>query len=403
LAAEPGKPAAAASPGGSRERHTLPSIVAASDGNVVLNQIHFPLYQVAGNRLGPLPAKADLFGELKIRADTRPSLLLKIGESGLPDATDLSLDELWRAKIQASAEGEVNLRHYISEADHPQKPNLDPDWISYPEVEANCRKLKVVMKDLGFNKYDRNAVLYYFLGRSPDWRNYNITGKTVLTQEPRSSVLQQYRARNFFQCLSQDDFETMKRMGLEVNSEQDWNRLVQGIQEKETYFGVIHAMERQLLTAIRNVNSAEAERQIFPLIAAKAGAEGTVLLQNHLTSFGLEQWLGVPSVPGSGIVVTAAQLASVFSNLKIDEASCARPVFEQGKPVRNVAILLLTTQPDSPLVKGGALEFEFDGGKITRLAFQHPAYRDYRQDLTDHPELGDCRIDPALLERVERK
>jgi hypothetical protein len=29
----------------------------------------------------------------------------------------------------------------------------------------HCRKLKLVMKDLGVNKFDRNAVIYYFQPR----------------------------------------------------------------------------------------------------------------------------------------------------------------------------------------------------------------------------------------------
>ncbi len=388
---------------GSRESHTLPPIVTVADGSVALNEVRFPIYQMASNGMNPLQAKPDLFGELKIRVDSRPSLLLKIGDNGLPDARDLSPEELWRAKIQAKEDSQVDLRNYIAEADHPQKPNLEPDWISYKDVESNCRKLKVVMKDLGFNKFDRNAVLFYFLGSSPDWRNYNTTAKMVLAQEPKSSLLQQYRAKSFAGCMSQDDFEAMKLMGLEVNSEHDWEGIVQGIHEKEAYFAAIRSIERQLVAVAKNLNITEAERQLFPLITTRSGGEGTVLLQNHLSSFGLEQWLNTPSLPGGGAVITAAQLASVFANLKIDELSCARPAFEQGKPIRNVAILLLATQADSPLARGGALEFEFDGGKITRLAFQHPAYRDYRQDLIDHPELGDCRVATALLERVERK
>jgi hypothetical protein len=124
------------------------------------------------------------------------------------------------------------------------------------------------------------------------------------------------------------------------------------------------------------------------------------LLQNHLANFGLEQILNVAAVPGNGIVATAAQLAQVFSMLRIEALSCARPAFEQGRALKNSAIMLFATKNGSPLVKGGALEFEFDGGKIKRIAFQHPAYRDYLQNLRDYPDLGGCKVDAALVERL---
>jgi hypothetical protein len=46
------------------------------------------------------------------------------------------------------------------------------------------------------------------------------------------------------------------------------------------------------------------------------------------------------------------------------------------------------------------MEFEFASGKINRIAFQSPTYRDFEQDVSDHPEVGGCRIAPALLTKL---
>ena len=106
-------------------------------------------------------------------------------------------------------------------------------------------------------------------------------------------------------------------------------------------------------------------------------------------------------IPGEGVIVSARQLAQVFSGLSINELSCARIISDQmGKPVANVGILLFTTKEGSPRAKGGAMEFEFSGGKITRIAFQLPTYRDFEQDVLDHPEVGGCRIDPSFLSKL---
>jgi hypothetical protein len=67
--------------------------------------------------------------------------------------------------------------------------------------------------------------------------------------------------------------------------------------------------------------------------------------------------------------------------------------------VGSSGILLFTTEGGSR-VKGGAMEFEFSGDKITRIAFQLPTYRDFEQDLLDRPEIGGCRIDPAFLAKL---
>jgi hypothetical protein len=173
----------------------------------------------------------------------------------------------------------------------------------------------------------------------------------------------------------------------------------------------------------------EMERQLFPLLNTAKNGDGSVLLQNHLGDFGLELLLNPPvapaptpvdasnvpappvaatvpapaspAIPGEGIIVSARQLAQVFSGLSINELSCARPVPDGlGKFASNAGILLFTTKEGSPRVKGGAMEFEFSAGKITRIAFQLSTYRDFEQDLLDKPEVGGCRIDPSFLAKL---
>jgi hypothetical protein len=381
-----------------QESRTLPPVVTLTGSGGALAQIHFPVYQVAEGRLNPLPADPETLGELKVYVDLKPSLLLRAAANGLPDARDLSLDELLHAPMQGGS-GSIELERLIQQAEEGARPNLQPDWASYREVEQQCRKLKVLLKDLGFNVFDRNALLYYFLDKSPDWKNYNTTGQRALAESLRASQLQQYRGRNFGGCLAGADYEAMKRQGLSVNGEQDWANTLQQVQEKEAYFGAIQSVERQLAAALRNTNVGEMERQLYPLIAT-AQVRGSVLLQNHLGNFGLEQSLGVAALPGEGAAVTAQQLAQAFVALKPTDFSCARPAFEQGRPVNNVAIMLFATAPESPLAKGGALEFQFDGGKVGRLSLQSPMLRDFRQSVLDHPEFGDCRIDAGWLQRL---
>jgi len=66
-----------------------------------------------------------LLGELHVYPEITPSLLLKPGGDGIPDAHDLSLDELWRLPMQ-SANGEVQLRQLIEQAGQTEKPNCNP-------------------------------------------------------------------------------------------------------------------------------------------------------------------------------------------------------------------------------------------------------------------------------------
>jgi hypothetical protein len=165
------------------------------------------------------------------------------------------------------------------------------------------------------------------------------------------------------------------------------------------------------------------------LTSVKEG-EGSVLLQNHLGDFGMEKLLAPSSdqvvtpaaaivstpntppaplsampvtaaIPGAGVVVSARQLTQVFTGLVIDELSCARILYDQqGKPISNVGILLFTTKDVSPRNKGGALEFEFSEGKINRIAFQSPTYKDFEQDVLDHPSVGGCKIDSSFLAKL---
>jgi hypothetical protein len=106
-------------------------------------------------------------------------------------------------------------------------------------------------------------------------------------------------------------------------------------------------------------------------------------------------------IPGEGVVVDARQLAQFMSGLSISELSCARPApGPQGKSGGEVGIFLFATKEGSPRAKGGAMEFEFSGGKINRIALQLPTVRDFEQDVLDHPEIGGCRIDAAFLNKL---
>lgn len=412
-----------------KESHSLPAIVRYSDKTGTLNETLFKVYAVAEGGINILSSDTKPLGELRVYPEITPSLLLKTKTDGIPDARDLSLSEIGSSPMK-SATGEINLQQLIEQSKHPEKPNLKPDWKSYEAVESNCRKLKIVMKDLGFNKFDRNAYMYYFLANNSDWKNYNISAQKVQSNNIDAKTLQNYRSKNFDNCLTVDDYTVMKAMGLPVNTESDWTQMGDTSLKKEQFFMPLKSIERQLLAVIKNPNKAEMENQIFPLINTAKNGDGSVLLQNHLGDFGLEKLLQaapsvINSVPaastspnqsivlapvvtpalttisGEGLIINAHQLVQVFSGLAINELSCARVTPEQlGKPTGNVGILLFTTQASSPRAKGGAMEFEFSGGKINRIAFQSPSYRDFEQDVIDHPEVGGCRIDPAFLTKL---
>jgi len=417
----------------SSESHSLPAATVFSGKSGTLNQTIFKVFDVAEGGLNLFGSNTKQLGELKIYPEILPSLLLKTTADGIPDARDLSFEEIGYSPIK-SASGEINLQQLIEQSKHPAKPNLKPDWNNYQDVESNCRKLKLVMKDLGFNKFDRNAVIYYFLAKNSDWNNYNISRQKTLTEEFRPKVIETYRSKNFGNCLAADDYVAMKSMGLPVNTEADWNQMGEASQKKEQLFTPLKSIERQLVAVLKNPNKVEMEHQLFPLLNTAKNGDGSVLLQNHLGDFGLETLLNSPApaapapapapapadtsivpatsseptattppsaIPGEGVIVSARQLAQAFSGLSINELSCARPAPDgSGKSMGNVGILLFTTKENSSRVKGGAMEFEFSGGKITRIAFQLSTYRDFEQDLLDHPEVGGCRIDPSFLAKL---
>jgi hypothetical protein len=408
----------------SSESHSLPVATSYSGKTGTLNQTLFKVYDVAEGGFNLLGSDTKQLGELKIYPEILPSLLLKTTADGIPDARDLSFEELDYSPIKSAA-GEINLQQLIEQSKHPAKPDLKPDWSNYQDVEGACRKLKLVMKDLGFNKFDRNAVIYYFLAKNSDWNNYNMSRQKAQSEEMRPKVIEGYRSKNFANCLAADDYAVMKSMGLPVNTPSDWDQVGEASQKKEQLFTPLKSIERQLLAVLKNSNKSEMEQQLFPLLNTAKNGDGSVLLQNHLGDFGLELLLNAPlpptppatgaspaapvtpvaaapaPIPGEGVIVTARQLAQVFSGLSINELSCARPVPDGlGKSAGNSGILLFTTNEGSPRAKGGAMEFEFSGGKIIRVAFQLTTYRDFEQDLLDRPEVGGCRIDPSFLARL---
>ncbi|CAA9890431.1 conserved exported hypothetical protein [Candidatus Methylobacter favarea] len=427
--AAPAEPAKQPSVKHSSESHSLPAAASFSGKTGTLNQIVFKVYEVAEGGANLFSSNTQPLGELKIYPEILPSLLLKTNADGLPDARDLSMEEIGYSPIK-SASGEINLQQLIEQAKHPAKPNLKPDWNNYEEMESNCRKLKVLMKDLGFNKFDRNAVIYYFLTKNNDWKNYNISPQKAMSDDIRPKIMAAYRSKDFSQCLASDDYAVMKAMGLAVNTPSDWNQISESGQKKEQFFTPLKSIERQLISVLKNPNITEMERQLYPLLITGKRGDGTVLLQNHLGDFGLETLLKpaiaasapavsaattavvtgtgpstpaspVAMIPGEGIIVDAQQLAQVFAALSVSELSCARPAPDQlGKAANNVGILLFTLQENRSRVKGGAMEFEFSGGKISRISFQLPSHRDFEQDVLDHPETGGCRIDPSFLTKL---
>jgi hypothetical protein len=408
----------------SSESHSLPAATAFSGKTGTLNHSLFKVYEVAEGGINPFGSDVKPLGELKIYPEILPALLLKLTVDGIPDARDLSLEEMWYSPIKSTA-GDITLQQMIERSQHPAKPNLNPDWDNYIEVESNCRKLKLVMKELGFNKFDRNAMLYYFLNKNGDWKNYNISRQMAMADDIRTKDLKAYRNMDFGNCLADDDYTVMKTMGLSVNAPSDWELIGETRQKKDRVFSALQSIERQLFSVLKNPNPAEMARQIFPLLTTQKNGDGTVLLQNHLGDLGLEALLsqsvspvspssstsGSSAVPpessapmvisGEGVVVDARQLAQFLSGLSITDLSCARPApGPQGKSGGEVGIFLFATKEGSPRAKGGAMEFEFSGGKINRVALQLPTVRDFEQDVLDHPEIGGCRIDAAFLKKL---
>lgn len=398
-AAQPAVKKPAASAKYSSETHNLPASVVFGNNGGQLNQSRLEVYEVVDAGIKAWASETRLLGEMRIYPELQPSLLLKTAVDGVPDAHDLSLDELLRLPIQTTA-GQIPLRQLIDQVDQAEKPNLQPDWQQYGEVENQCRRLKLVLKGLGFNKFDRNAVLYYFLSKSADWKNFNITPQKAMADALRPSVLEQYRGKDFGGCLASEDYAAMQSMRLPVNSLQDWDSLTSSRQKKEGVISSVQSVGRQLLTAVNHPDKDEISRQLYPLLTTEKDGIGTVLLQNHLGNFGLEGLLQLPAIPDQGTVISAAQFATVIAGLNVDSFSCVRPALEQGKPLANIGIALFVGKPGSPREKGGALEFEVAQGKIVRLAFQHPSYRDFEQSIADYPDLGGCRIEADFLNKL---
>lgn len=383
----------------SSETHTLPAQVNLEGESGALNQVRLGVFEVfeGGGKL--LHPENKLLGEMRIYPVLSTSLLLKVSGESIPDAHDLSLDELLRLPMQ-TANGQIPLSQLLNQAAESERPNLHPEWQNYADVEDQCRKLKLVMKDLGFNKFDRNAVLYYFLNKSVDWKNYNLSAHRAMADEIRPKLLEQYRSKDFSACLADEDYAAMKSMRLAVNSRQDWEQLTNSRLKKEGVLSSVQAMGRQLLSVLKNTDKEEMTRQLYPLLNTDKSGNGTVVVQNHLSNFGLEALLQVPNIPDEGVTVNAGQLAAMFAGLNSESYSCVRPGQEQGQPLANIGIFLFTTKPGSPREKGGALEFELLSDKIIRITFQHSSFRDFEQNLVDYPDLAGCRIDADFLSKV---
>ncbi len=383
----------------SSETHTLPNSVVFNGDGATLNQSKLAVYEVVDAGLKTWASETKLLGEMRVYPELTPSLLIKTLVDGTPDAHDLSLEELLRSPIQ-TVSGEIPLHQLIIQVEQVEKPNLTPNWQSFEDVETECRRLKSVMKGLGFNKFDRNAVLFYFLNKSSDWKNYNISRQKAMADALRPRVLEQYRDKNFSGCLAPEDYVVMKNMRLQVNTAQDWDDLISNRQKKEDVFSSVQSIGRQLLAALSHPDIDEMARQLYPLLFNEKGGQGNVLLQNHLGNFGLENLLQVPTIADEGVVIGTTQFAQVMLGLAVDSYSCVRPAQQQGQPLANIGILLFATKPGSPREKGGALEFELINGKIARLAFQHPSFRDFEQNITDFPDLGGCRIEADFLNKL---
>lgn len=387
----PGKPSAAAKY--SDETHTLPAAVEFSGKSVTLSRNRLAVYEIVESGSDFFAPEPKALGELSIYPNFSASLLLKAANSGLPDARDLSLADLLESPIKT---GNISLQQLLNQTKSLDPKTLKPNWKNYPEVENSCRQLKQVLKELGFNKFDRNAILFYYLDQSNEWHNYNIPVQRLQTDEISTPQLKEFRTKGFSGCLAKADYLTMQSLGLAVNSENDWNTLLNSGEQKENAFDPIHSVERQLLAVLKNPNPNEIAQQFYPLLATKNG-NGSVLLQNHLGNFGLETLLQLPALPKEGAMVTAEQLSQALSLLAIDKLSCVRPAPEQGKLLNNTGILLFTTKPGSPRTEGGALEFEVLSGKINRITLQLPSVRDFEQSLIDHRNVGGCQIDSQFL------
>ncbi len=382
----------------SDETHTLPSAIEVSDKAVTLNHNHLAVYDVIESGLDLFAPEPKALGELSIYPIVTTSLLLKTSKAGLPDARDLSLAELLQAPIK-SGNDTISLQQLLTQTKSFEAATLKPNWKNYAEVENSCRQLKQVLKELGFNKFDRNALLFYFLDQAPDWHNYNIPLQRLQSEDLNTRQLKEYRSKNFSACLNKNDFQAMQKVGLTVNAQTDWDNLLNSGTQKESVFEPLHAVERQLLVILKNTNPGEMAQQLYPLLSSTNGP-GTVLLQNHLGSFGLEALLQLPALAKEGALVNAEQLSQALTTLAFDKLSCVRPAPERGQILPNTGILLFTTRPGSPRSGGGAIEFEIANDKISRITLQLPSTRDFEQSLVQQPSVAGCQIDPQFFKSV---
>jgi hypothetical protein len=379
----------------SDETHTLPSAVDLSGKSVNINFNRLAVFEVVESNSDLFAPEPKVLGELAIFPTFSATLLLKTAKSGLPDAQDLTLADLLDSPIK-TGKGNISLKELLGQTKTLDERTLKPNWKNYSEVESSCRQLKQVLKELGFNKFDRNALLYYFLDQSNDWKNYNTPVLRAQAEDLSTKQLKEYRTKNFSGCLAKSDYQTMQKLGLTVNNADDWNAILNTGEKKETAFDPIHSIERQLISVLKNPNPKEIAQQVYPLLTSKSG-NGSVLLQNHLGNFGLESLLQIPTLAKEGAIVSAEQLSDAFALLAFDQLSCVRPAPEQGKLLDNTGILLFTTKPASPRKEGGAFEFEVVGGKISRITLQLPSAKDFEQSLKDRQTVGGCTINPDFL------
>ena len=418
----------------SLESHSLPGLVGFSGKKGSLNKVKFKVYSVAEGGVNVLGAETQVLGELKVIPEVSASLLLKTNSDGLPDARDLTLSDIGYLPSKV-VEGEAKLVKILEQSKSSDKPNLKPDWTNYVDVETNCKKIKLALRDLGFNKFDRNAFLYYFLVNRADWVSYNKSAEQLLGDDISLKTMETIKAKNFGSCLVADDYNVMKTMGLHVNTQADWQELQVSGDKKSKLLLPLKSIERQFSRILSNANKNEVEQQLYPLLYTPNKGMGTVLLQNYLGDFGLEKLLveskgqviqvsqqesqvvtptegsasnisateSVPLsvIPAEGMIITARQLSEIISGLLFKEFSCARLLSDQqGMLSNNDGIVLFTTQSGSPMLKGGAIEFEFSAGKINRIAFQLPSYRDFEQSVIDHPVMNDCRIEEGFINQL---
>lgn len=385
-------PAPAPETKSSDETHTLPPLIELNDKSVTLSKSSLTVNEVVDSGTGIGNPEPKVLGQLNIYPAFTTSLLLKVGTNGAPDARELTLAELWQAPIK-TATGDISLQQLLSQIKTNDQSYLTPDWKNYAHVQNSCQQLKRNLKALGFNKFDRNAVLFYFLQQAPDWRNYHTPLQHVSPNGADINQLRNYQSKNFAECLNSADLHAMRMLGLAVNQEQDWQQIFNARQQQDNLYSQLASVARQFLLIIKNPNTGEIAQQLYPLLASAKNGEGTVLLQNHLGNFGLEGMLQMANLANAGEVVSAEQLSKALGLLAFDKVSCVRPAPEQGKLLPNVGILLFTGKPNSPRASGGALEFAINAGKIVRITLQLPSVRDFDQHLLEQPNFGGCQVD----------